>query len=558
MIRQKIRLGDLLVNEGFITQEQLQNALELQKASNFSKKLGEVLVEEGYLTGKELLMTLSKQLNMEFIDVYGVKIDPNYISKFPFKLLVDARAIPFKEDDEYVHVATSAPLDYEALESLERFIAVKPLKLYIALDDDIKQIFRRIEVIQKTKLIAEEVKKELNSEGFKKSTKESAVLRLIQNIVEEAIERRASDIHIEPDENEMIVRIRVDGVLQEIFVFDLEVYAALSSRIKLLGGLDISEKRVPQDGRFSVRVKGHMFDFRLSTTPTLFGESIVMRILERNKVFLKLEELGFEDKNLEKFDFLIHAPYGILLVTGPTGSGKTTTLYAALNEIKSIDNKVMTIEDPIEYRLPLVQQVQVNDKIHFDYATALKSFLRQDPDIILIGEIRDQETLNAAIQASLTGHLVFSTLHTNDAPGAIGRIIQMGMDSYLVADAVVGIVAQRLVRKICEDCKVEAKLSKQTYLRIKNHIPENARFFTGRGCPKCNFTGYNGRTMVSEILIINEHISKLIAENATKFDIYRAAVESSDFQPMIIDGINKALKGITSIEEVLRVVKDIS
>jgi len=558
MIRQKIRFGDLLINEGLIDKEQLESALEIQKASGFSKKLGEILIEEGFLTGKELLMILSKQLNMEFIDIYGVKIDSNALSKYPLKLLMDARAIPFKEDDEYVHVATSDPLDYDALEALENFIAIKPLKLYIALDDDIKQIFKRIDVIQKTKLIAQEVKKELNSEGFKKNAKESAVLRLIQNIVEEAIERRASDIHIEPDENEMIVRIRVDGVLHEIFVFDLEVYAALSSRIKLLGGLDISEKRVPQDGRFSVKVKGNMFDFRLSTTPTLFGESIVMRILERNKVFLKLEELGFEDKNLEKFNFLIHAPYGIVLVTGPTGSGKTTTLYAALNEIKGINNKVMTIEDPIEYRLPLVQQVQVNDKIDFGFASALKSFLRQDPDIILVGEIRDQETLNAAIQASLTGHLVFSTLHTNDAPSAIGRIVQMGMDAYLVADAIVGIVAQRLVRKICTDCKVESKLSKQTYMRVKNHIPQNAKFYIGKGCPKCSFTGYRGRTMVSEILIINEHISKLIAENATKFDIYRAAIESNDFQPMIIDGIKKALSGVTSIEEVLRVVKDIS
>ena len=558
MIRQKIRLGDLLVYEGLITEEQLQNALSTQKASGFSKKLGEVLIEEGYVTGKELLKILSKQLGIEFIDIYGVKIDFGALSKYPLKLLKDAHAIPFKEDDEYVYVATSDPLNYDALEALENYIAIKPLKLYIALDGDVKQIFKRVEVIQKTKLIAEEVKRELKTEGLKKDGKESAVMRLIQTIVEDAIDRRASDIHIEPDDNEMIVRIRVDGVLHEIFVFGLDIYIALSSRIKLLGGLDISEKRVPQDGRFSVKVKGRVYDFRLSTTPTLFGESLVMRILDREKVLLRLEELGFESKNLEKFDNLIHAPYGIVLVTGPTGSGKTTTLYAALNEIKSIDNKVMTIEDPIEYRLPLVQQVQVNEKIKFDFATALKSFLRQDPDVILVGEIRDHETLNAATQAALTGHLVFSTLHTNDAPGAISRMVQMGLESYLIADAIVGIVAQRLVRTICPNCKAPTKLPRTVLSRVRKYIPEKPKFYAGRGCPKCDFTGFSGRTMISEILVINEEISRLIAENATRYEIYKAAVKSAGFQPMIIDGIRKSLHGITTVEEVLRVVKDVS
>jgi len=558
MIRKNIRLGDLLVQEGVISTKQLKHALFVQKELNFSKKLGEVLIEEGYVTGKELLKILSKQLGIEFIDIYGKKIDFDSLSTYPLKLLSAASAIPFKEDDEYVYIATSTPLNYDELEALENFIAIKPIKLFVALDEDIKQIFKRIEVMQKTKLIAEDVKKELKSEGLKKEGKESSVMRLIQTIVEEAIERRASDIHIEPDEHEMIVRARIDGVLLELFVFDLDLYVALSSRIKLLGGLDISEKRVPQDGRFSVKVKGRVYDFRLSTTPTLFGESIVMRILDRDKVLLKLEELGFENKNLEKFNHLIQAPYGIVLVTGPTGSGKTTTLYAALNEIKSIDNKVMTIEDPIEYRLPLVQQVQVNEKIGFNFATALKSFLRQDPDIILVGEIRDKETLNAATQASLTGHLVFSTLHTNDAPSAIGRMVQMGLEAYLIADAIVGIVAQRLVRTICSNCKTSARLSLKLQLRVKKYIPENAKFYAGKGCPKCNFTGYQGRTMISEILVINKTISKLIADNATKFDIYKVAVESNNFQPMIIDGINKALNGVTTVEEVLRVVKDIS
>ncbi len=556
MIAQKVRLGDLLIERGFITQEQLQKALAKQKALGFTKKLGEIFIEEGYLTQKELLKELSRQLQIEFVDLYGENIDfEKLATKYPFELLKAANAVPFKEDEDFLYVATSDPLNYDALDALEHTISMKPIKIYLALKEDIEVIFRRVDVLKKTKAIVSEVKKELRTEGLKKEGVESAVMQLITVIVKEAISKRASDIHIEPDEREMIVRARIDGMLYEMFAFDLEIYHALSSRIKLLGNLDISEKRVPQDGRFSLEVDGKMYDFRLSSAPTIYGESLVMRILDREKVLLRLDDLGFEDENLEMFNNLIEAPHGIVLITGPTGSGKTTTLYAALNEIKNISNKVMTAEDPVEYRLPLVQQIQVSDKTGLTFARAVKSFLRQDPDVILIGEVRDYETLDAAAQAALTGHLVFSTLHTNDAPGAIPRMIQMGLKSYLIADALMGVVAQRLVRKICPYCKTQIKPTKAQLKKVEKYLPQEPVFYGGQGCSKCDFTGYFDRTMISEILTVDDELSKLISENANKIVISQYAQEHTSYKPMIADGVNKALRGITTLEEVLRVTK---
>jgi general secretion pathway protein E/type IV pilus assembly protein PilB len=557
MIRQQVRLGDLLISEGLITQDQLEHALRQQKESNFTKKLGEVLVEEGMVSHKEMALLLSKQLNIDFVDLFGEKIDFQSLSKFSISLLIAAKAIPFKEDEDYVYIATSDPLNFDALEALERNIATKPIKVFLSLSEDITHIFQRLEIIKKTQSIAAEVKKEINNEGSKGAEGDaSSVMQLINLIIKDAVLRRASDIHIEPELRSMSVRVRVDGILQETFVFDLDIYTALNSRIKLLGNLDISERRKAQDGRFSLDVAGGKYDFRLSSTPTLFGESIVMRILDQQKILLKLHQLGFEGKNLEKFDEIIHAPFGIVLITGPTGSGKTTTLYAALNEVKSIENKVLTIEDPIEYQLPLVQQVQVNERVGFGFLEALKSFLRQDPDIILVGEIRDFETLNSAAQASLTGHLVFSTLHTNDAPSAIGRMVQMGLQSYLIADSLVGIVAQRLVRKICSECKAEIKPHKNLLRRVERWISEDSKFYGGKGCSKCNNTGYSGRLLISEILMVNETIAKMVADEASKYEIARFAQENEGFEPMIVDGLSKVLRGVTTLEEVLRVTKE--
>jgi len=557
MIRKSVRLGDLLVEEGLISQEQLAHVLALQKEYGFAKKMGEIMIDEGYITQKQIAIVLSQQLDVAFIDLFGEKINFENLANYPYTLLENAQAIPFKEDDDYIYIATSDPLNYDALEALERSIATKPISLRLTLKDDIRRIFQRLEIIKNTRSMVTEVKREIHTEGIKTESDESAIMRLITLAIKDAILRTGSDLHIEPSANGMSVRVRVDGVLQESFVFDLEIYHALVSRIKILGHLDISEKRKAQDGRFSMNIDGGAYDFRLSTTPTLYGESVVMRILDQQKILLKLEDLGFMDENLETFSDIIHSPYGILLITGPTGSGKTTTLYAALNEIKSIQNKVLTIEDPIEYQLPLVQQVQVNEKVGFSFFSALKSFLRQDPDIIMVGEIRDTETLGAAAQASLTGHMVFSTLHTNNAASAISRMSQMGLENYLIADSVLGIVAQRLVRKICSHCKQEVKPHKDLLSKVQDHISETTLFYKGKGCSQCDFTGYAGRIMISEILVVTEEISKMIALGSTNFDIAHYAQEHDGFKPMFFDGLKKASMGITTLDDVLRVVKDI-
>lgn len=555
MIRQKIRIGDILEEKGYITNEQLMDLLAKQKENNFSKKFGQIVIDEGYLTEKEFTELLAEQLHIDFIDLYGVDIDYNLMSTFSSKMLKNADAIVFMEDDEYIHVAVSDPLNYEAIELLEKSIAVKPIKLYVSLHNDILYVFDRLEIISTTKNIVQNIKREINSGTYKSDSDQSSIMQLIEQIVKSAIKAKASDIHIEPSGFNVTVRIRVDGILRESFVFDLEVYNALASRIKILGNLDISEKRKSQDGRFSMEVNGNKYDFRLSTAPTMHGESIVMRILDSNKILLKLKDLGMEEKNLRLFAEILSSPFGIVFITGPTGSGKTTTLYAALNEIKSIENKMITIEDPIEYQLPLAQQIQVSEKINYDFADALRSILRQDPDIIMVGEVRDSETLNISVQASLTGHLVFTTLHTNDAPSAITRMIQMDLEPYLIADSLIGVVAQRLVRMICPSCKKKFTPPQKALEKIKDHLPEEYQFYKGEGCIKCSFTGYSGRTMISEILKITETVSHMISINMNKYEIARRAEEDGEFEPMLIDGIAKALKGDTTLEEVLRVAK---
>ena len=352
-----------------------------------------------------------------------------------------------------------------------------------------------------------------------------------------------------------MVRVRVDGILREIQRLDLDVYQAIASRIKILGNLDISEKRRAQDGRFSLALGEHLYDFRLSTVPTLFGESIVMRILDRQKVLLRLQELGFDLEVQKNFEKAIRQPYGIILITGPTGSGKTTTLYAVLNEIKSIENKIMTIEDPIEYHLPLIQQVQVNDRVNYGFDEAFRSFLRQDPDVIMVGEIRDLSTLDTAAQAALTGHLVLSTLHTNDAPGAINRTIQMGLAPYLVADSIVAIVAQRLVRKICPYCKIETNTPKDLSGMLRELIPPTATLYKGQGCTHCEMTGYMGQILIAEILLFDERISEAVSNGEHKSKITQKAIEWGLYRPMIYDGVNKVLSGTTTIEEIMRVTR---
>ncbi len=553
-MHKNLRIGDILIEHEYITQEQLQNALSIQKQSNYDKKLGEIFISEGLISEKELALVLADQLDMEFLDLYSVEINLNLLKNYPIQILRNADSIIFKEDEDFIHVAIADPLNYDALEILERSIVIKPIKFYIALKNDIRHIYERLEIIETAKALMNQVKQEISSSDFKLDNEQSAIMLLIEQILKSSIINNASDIHIEPNAADVSVRNRVDGVLREIFILDMDVYNALVSRIKILGNLDISEKRRSQDGRFSMRINNKDYDFRLSTAPTLHGESIVMRILDQQKILLTLNELGMSEKNLQKFQSLLHAPYGIVFVTGPTGSGKTTTLYAALNEIKDIENKIITIEDPIEYQLPLVQQIQTNEKINYGFSDVLRSVLRQDPDIIMVGETRDEETLTTAVGASLTGHLVFSTLHTNDAPSAITRMVQMGLQPYLIADSLVGVVTQRLVRKICPHCKSEHKPQLTLLEKLKIYLPQNPSFYTGKGCAKCGFTGYLGRVMICEILQIDANLSNQISLGKNRYEINEAALKSG-YEPMIVDGISKALEGVTTLEEVMRVVK---
>ena len=557
MLRKNIRIGDLLVTEGLITQEQLEQALKKQKEYKEKgefKKLGEILIEEGFISENQMALVLAEQLGLEFIDLYGEKIDYKLMNTFPIQLIKNTQVVPFKETDEYIYVATSDPLDYDSIELIERMIIRKPIKLFIAMKQDIKNIIERLEREKLTINLVEKVKKELEGGIVVLESENTAITQLLELILKTAVKQNASDIHIEPSNYEFSIRIRVDGVLKEAFSFENSIYSALVSKIKLLSNLDISEQRKPQDGRFSMKIEKGVYDFRVSVTPTLLGQSIVMRILDQQKVLLKVQELGMSSENLEKFEKLIHSPFGIVFVTGPTGSGKTTTLYAALNEIKSLENKVITVEDPVEYQIPLIQQIPVNPKIGVTFSVALRTILRQDPDVVMIGEVRDSDTLEAAIQASLTGHLVLATLHTNDAVSSITRLIQMGAKSFLVADALIGVVAQRLVRKICPYCKSEYKPPKEILKRVENYFDENTIFYKGKGCKKCGMSGYIGREMISEVLLVDDDISEMINEGKSKHEILILA-KTKGHKTLVDDVIQKVKDGVTTIEELLRVVR---
>ena len=503
---------------------------------------------------ESFLKGLAKNLNALYIDLDSIDINHRMITKLPFAQLKKFYALPVKEDEINVYVAFKDPIDINAQEAIQRIFPRKLVKTVISEPSLIEKYLNKIGLGDSIKELIAEIRKEITSSASENPQESSGILKLIEVILKTSILSRASDIHVEPTVNNCVVRSRIDGMLTETFIFDKDIYPPLASRLKLLSNMDIAEKRKPQDGRFSATILGKEFDFRISTLPTLHGESIVMRILDKSKVMIKLESLGMHQDNFEKFNHAMRAPYGIIFVTGPTGSGKTTTLYAALNAIKSVETKIITVEDPVEYQLNLIQQVQVNEKANLTFASALKSILRQDPDIIMIGEVRDQETLRIAVQAALTGHLVFSTLHTNDAISAVTRVMDMGIEPYLLSGSLVAIEAQRLVRKLCPHCKSKITLPKTAYDDIKDILPDDFQFYKSNGCEKCAQTGYIGREMISEILVISEKVSSMIAQGSSKEDIKKQAL-TEGFADMYRDGILRAARGITTIEEVVRVAK---
>lgn len=503
---------------------------------------------------EDFLKILAKNLNATYIDLDSIDINHKMVSKLPFNQLKKFHALPVKEDEINIYVAFKDPIDLNAQEGIQRIFPRKLVKTVISEPSLIEKYLNKIELGDSIKELISEIRKEITSNASESPQESSGILKLIEVILKTSILARASDVHVEATVNNCVVRSRIDGMLTETFIFDKDIYPPLASRLKLLSNMDIAEKRKPQDGRFSATILGKEYDFRISTLPILNGESIVMRILDKSKVMIKLEGLGMHKDNFEKFNSSMRAPYGIIFVTGPTGSGKTTTLYAALNAIKSVQTKIITVEDPVEYQLNLIQQVQVNEKAKLTFSAALRSILRQDPDIIMIGEVRDQETLRIAVQAALTGHLVFSTLHTNDAISAVTRVMDMGIEPYLLSGSLVAIEAQRLVRKLCPHCKTKIALPKTAHKDVDELLPKAYQFYKSNGCEKCSQTGYIGREMLSEILVVSEKISSMIAQGKSKEEIKKQAL-NEDFINMYKDGILRAANGITTLDEVARVAK---
>lgn len=504
---------------------------------------------------KAFVKFISEKFKVLYFDLDDIDIDYRISEKLSTAQLKTYSAIPVKEDEISVYVAFKNPFDVMAQDKVQNLFNRKLLKVAIAQPTQIEKYISKLALNESIKDVITEIRRELSSSASQgQNTENSGILKLIEIILKTSIQSRASDIHIEPTETNCIVRSRIDGMLSETFIFDKDIYPPMVSRMKLLSNMDIAERRRPQDGRFSAQILDKEYDFRISTLPILNGESIVLRILDKSKVIINLEDLGMHPDNFAKFKKSMKAPYGIILVTGPTGSGKTTTLYGALNDIKSVKTKIITVEDPVEYQLNMIQQVHVNEKAGLTFVSALRSILRQDPDVIMIGEIRDQETLRIAIQAALTGHLVFSTLHTNDAISALPRMIDMGIEPYLVSGALVCIEAQRLVRKLCPHCKQKITLSQKAFDEVKKFAPENYQFYKSVGCPQCSQTGYLGREMISEILPISDHIASMVANGASKDELKSVAYEEG-FIDMFHDGVIRAANGITTLEEVYRVAK---
>lgn len=545
-------LRDITIS-GFMTMDRLVRFI-VDKIQSGEYDLS-IIDNYDYIQEKDVLVKLAQKQNAQFLDLDSIDMDYRLTEKVSLAQLKKYNAFPVSEDDLSITIAFCDPLDIEAHESIQRLFPKKPLKIAVATKRQIESYLFKIELKDSIKGLVKKIRDELNSiNSIEEQQEASSILLLIDVILNACIKNRASDVHIEPTEKNCVVRTRIDGKLIEIFLFEKDIYPPLASRLKLLANLDIAEKRKPQDGRFSTMVSSREYDFRISTLPILYGESIVMRVLDKQKALVRLEDAGMDAISYQKFLKALKTPYGIILVTGPTGSGKTTTLYGALNELRNVEDKVITVEDPVEYRMNLIQQVQVNPKVGLSFADALRSILRQDPDKIMIGEIRDSETLEIAVKAALTGHLVISTLHTNDSISAVTRMVDMGIAPYLISGSLVAIQAQRLVRKICQSCKTEERVPLSALDDLKNLIPPDSKFYVGKGCKECNETGYFGREMICEVLVVNEKISSLIAKNASVELIHAQALEDG-FVGLFENGINKALAGVTSLEEILRVAK---
>ncbi len=567
-------IGQILLEKGLITQGQLDEGLRVQK--NTTEQIGRILTDLGYVTERDVLRAYAEQLGIPFLEMAQVSVDQDVAKSIPQSVVQRYNAIPIKRSGNRLTVAMSDPSNVFALDDI-RLITGYEIDPMLATTDDIgsliggsddtggaggqNELANALEALDGGMAgLGDEM--DIAAAGTEEDVDRAAqledeapIIRVVNVIIQQAIRDRASDIHVEPDRRGVRIRYRVDGVLHEVMRVPKYVHAPLVSRIKIMGDMNIAERRLPQDGRIHIRHESRDYDLRVSSLPTVFGEKVVMRILDQGSVMIGLNKLGMFPETQAQLESIIVQPNGMILSTGPTGSGKTTTQYSILNKINSVERNIVTIEDPVEYQLPGLSQVHVNRKAGLTFASAMRSFLRQDPDIIMVGEIRDLETAETAVQASLTGHLVLSTLHTNDAPSAITRLMDMGVEPFLIASSIIGILAQRLGRRICANCKEPYKPPAEALHRVGFNVDdiENVVFYRGRGCDQCRHTGYRGRQGIYEMMLINEEIADLTVKRAPLSEIRNAAM-ANGMKTLKMDGFQKVLEGTTTVEEVMRVV----
>jgi len=560
----KQRLGEILIEQGKVDQSQVDRALRLQQDER-SGRIGEILLRLGLVTEADLVQALSAQSGIPVAEAADYPELPLFAQQLSHRYLRDAKALPLREDGKRLTVAVADPFDAFLKESLG-LATGRSVDFVLATPGELQAAFDRLygtgkssmdQIVGDIEMLEDDTGNE-DLQQLKDLASEAPVIRLVSLIISRAMEARASDIHVEPFENRLIVRYRIDGVLHEVESPPRRLSAAVISRIKIMASLDIAERRLPQDGRIKLRIHGKEADLRVSTVPTLYGESVVMRILDKSSTLLDFDRLGFDAQNLSAFKSALMRPHGILLVTGPTGSGKTTTLYTALQTINQPDLKILTVEDPVEYQMDGINQIQVKPQIGLTFANALRSIVRQDPDVIMVGEIRDLETAQIAVQSALTGHMVLSTLHTNDAASTINRLLDMGMEDYLLTSTIVGVQAQRLVRNLCTACRQPyaptPELLEETGLQ--RYLPEpDSVLYHPKGCELCGGTGFIGRSCIVEVLLMNDTVRQKVMTHATSGEIRRVAVEQG-METMYENGLRKVAAGLTTLEEVLRATRE--
>ena len=552
------RLGRMLMDRGLLSADQLDSAL--QRQTRLGQRLGELLCEMHFVKPGELTEVLAAQAGYPRISLIDRPIDPKAVESLSAECALRYRVLPFEIRRGALHVAMADPLNPEAAEAV-RVATGRRLKRHYCPDQELGEAMEKAYGSHLSRMIADmdsgdaaESEGEVTELELKELAAEPTVVNLVNLMLLEAIQARASDVHVEPFEKQLKIKYRIDGILQEMSPPPRDLYAAIVSRVKIMAGMNIAERFVPQDGHIAFPSRHGKVDIRVGTVPTVFGESVAMRILDRSIGLIELDQLGFDERDHRNFVELLGRPHGIVLVTGPTGSGKTTTLYAALNHIYTPQKKIITVEDPVEYQLEGINQIPVNRKRGIDFASGLRAILRQDPDVIMIGEVRDRETADIAIRSALTGHLVFSTLHTNDAAGAVSRLLDMGVEPYLLSSSMEGVLAQRLVRRVCTACKISERPDDELLRRIGFPRNRAQEFFRGKGCSKCRQTGYAGRMGIFELLRMTEPVRRAILQRASAAEI--AAVAADDHEPMRFDGYRRAAMGWTTLEEVLRVTQD--